>query len=44
MRYVNAVQPYYDPNTNSYFTLDYDNGGHTYAYEEEQGKGQGSSG
>jgi hypothetical protein len=43
MRYVNTVQPYYDPNTNSYFMLDYDNSGHTYAYEEEQGKGQGSS-
>jgi hypothetical protein len=43
MRYVNTVQPYYDPNTNSYFTLAYANGGHRYAYEEEQGKGQGSS-
>jgi hypothetical protein len=43
MRYVSAVQPFYDPNTNTYFTLDYEDSSHAYAYEDEQGKGQGSS-
>ncbi|KAJ7868208.1 hypothetical protein B0H14DRAFT_3441353 [Mycena olivaceomarginata] len=40
MRFVNAVQPFYDPNTDSYFTLDYGDG-YSYAYDDEQGKGQG---
>ncbi|KAJ7934748.1 hypothetical protein B0H13DRAFT_1855039 [Mycena leptocephala] len=42
-RYVNPVQPFYDPNTQTYFTLEYVDDGYTYGYDDEQGKGQGLS-
>ncbi|KAJ6603400.1 hypothetical protein DFH09DRAFT_1354627 [Mycena vulgaris] len=44
IRYVSApAQPFYDPNTGSYFTLDYGDDAYAYEYAGEQGKGPGSS-
>ncbi|KAF8198660.1 hypothetical protein K438DRAFT_1966628 [Mycena galopus ATCC 62051] len=43
IRYVGATQPFYDPNTDSYFTLEYESNGYAHSYGDEQGKGQGSS-
>jgi hypothetical protein len=44
IRYIDTpAQPFYDPSTDSWFTLDYGGEDYAHAYGDNQGKGQGSS-